>query len=365
MFDQFVYGRSLPFHFWTPVFFLLGAIVGSFLNVCIHRMPRGESLVTPGSHCPQCNRAIPLRLNVPLVSWLWLRGRCAFCGARIRARYFLVELLTATMFLLCWLRFGEASWAQAIMASILISGLIAATFIDFEHFIIPDEITLGGVGVGLLASFLVPEMHGQVSPAAALLRSAAGAALGAGGIYGTLRLGKLLFGRQKLTLAPRSRVIFGELELRLPDRSVPYHEILYRDSDTVILHAHSVEMADRCYWSQMVRVTRSTLRVGDEEFATESVPGFEVVTDGIVVPREAMGLGDVKFMAAIGAFTGWLGVVFTVFGSAVLGSAVGLLQVALRRHDRAKAIPYGPYLAMAAVLWVFEGERMLAWWLSR
>src|SRR5215469_6658863 len=146
---------SLPFHFWSACFFVFGCMVGSFLNVCIHRMPLGLSIVSPPSHCPHCKYSIPWYLNVPLVTWLVLRGRCKNCGAPVSVRYFLVELLTGVAFLGSWLKFGSHAHAfssipLALVYAIFLAGLIVATFIDFEHFIIPDEITFGGIAVGLL-----------------------------------------------------------------------------------------------------------------------------------------------------------------------------------------------------------------------
>src|SRR5580692_6079780 len=137
---------ALPFHFWSVCFFVLGCIVGSFLNVCIHRMPLGMSIVSPPSHCPYCKYAIPWYLNIPLLTWLALRGRCKNCRAPISVRYFIVELLTGIAFLGCWLKFGDAanplpSIPPALVSMLFMAGLIAATFIDFEHLIIPDEIT--------------------------------------------------------------------------------------------------------------------------------------------------------------------------------------------------------------------------------
>ena len=151
----------VPFHFWSLVFFVLGCIVGSFLNVCIYRLPLGLSIVTPKSHCPHCQYAIPWYLNIPLVTWVALRARCKNCGAPISPRYFVVELLTGIAFLGCWLVFGEKSAVLALVYAIFIAGLIAATFIDFEHFIIPDEITLGGIVAGLAASFFLPSLQGE------------------------------------------------------------------------------------------------------------------------------------------------------------------------------------------------------------
>src|SRR5688572_12503747 len=139
---------AVPFHFWSAVFFVFGSMVGSFLNVCIYRMPRDESVVSPPSHCPECNYSIPWYLNIPLVAWLYLKGRCAKCGLAISVRYFLVELLTAVVFLSCWLIYGPVSPWLALVLCLFLAGLIAATFIDSEHLIIPDEITIGGMVVG-------------------------------------------------------------------------------------------------------------------------------------------------------------------------------------------------------------------------
>src|SRR5436190_8138153 len=141
------YWIAVPFHFWSLVFFLLGSIVGSFLNVCIYRLPLGQSVVSPPSHCPHCNYSIPWYLNVPLITWLYLRGKCKNCGAPISVRYFLVELLTGLTFLSCWLKFGPESALLALALCLLLAGFIVATFIDLEHFIIPDQITSGGLTV--------------------------------------------------------------------------------------------------------------------------------------------------------------------------------------------------------------------------
>ena len=106
MFDPKIWAM-VPFHFWTVCFFVFGCVVGSFLNVCVHRLPREESIIHPPSHCPHCGYSIPWYFNIPLVTWLWLGARCANCARAISARYFLVELLTGVVFAACWLRFGN------------------------------------------------------------------------------------------------------------------------------------------------------------------------------------------------------------------------------------------------------------------
>src|SRR5207253_3659753 len=140
--------------------------------------------------------SIPWYLNVPLVTWLWLRGKCKNCGAPISVRYFLVEMLTGIAFLVCWIHFGHSSAALALIYCLFLAGLIAATFIDFEHFIIPDQITIGGIVVGLICSFFVPALHEEKLITASLRKSFLGALIGTGLVYFILRLGKLFFGRQ-------------------------------------------------------------------------------------------------------------------------------------------------------------------------
>lgn len=352
----------LPFHLLTAFFFIFGSMVGSFLNVCIHRMPRGESVIRPRSHCPHCGYGIPWALNVPLVTWLFLRGRCRSCEAPIAARYFLVELLTAVMFALCWMHFGHESIGMALVMSLLIASFIAATFIDLEHFIIPDEITLGGMIAGLFASFLVPAMHGAQGAPEAMKRSFLGAAVGAGVVYFMLRLGKLLFGRHRIRLPAESKLTFTETELVLPDQRVPFEEIFYRKSDTVVLNATRVELPDRCYRNVQVRLSPEWLKIGEDRFQPEEVPHMEAETTQIVLPREAMGLGDVKFMGAIGAFLGWQATMFSLMFSALFGSAVGVTAIVVGKREWSSRIPYGPYIAAAAVLWIFLPGRFQGYW---
>ena len=349
---------AVPFHFWSLVFFSFGCIVGSFLNVVIHRLPLGESVISPPSHCPRCKYSIPWWLNVPLVTWLWLRGKCANCRVPISPRYFLVELFTGVAFLACWLAFGEASAPLALVYCLVLAGFIASSFIDLEHMIIPDELTLGGIVAGLLGSFLVPALHDQTTITAAMQQSFLGAAVGGGMIYGVLRVGKLLFGRQKIRIAPDTKVILGENAVVLPDREIPYEELFYRHSDTVIVKASTVELIDRCYPRATVRLSPSSLRIDSDTFDPGQVTYLEAVADEIYLPREAMGFGDVKFMAAIGAFLGWQAVVFSLMASSVIGSAVGVTLILCGKKAWSSRLPYGPYIALAAAIWIFGGKKL-------
>lgn len=247
--------------------FLFGACIGSFLNVCIYRIPLEQSVVRPRSHCPHCKHLIAWYDNIPLVSYLALRARCRHCGAPISPRYFLVEALTATLFLLIWWEFG---WdGRTPVYWIITSGLILGTFVDFDHFILPDRVTIGGAVFGFAISPLMPQLHDELTWLDGLQAAAIGWAVGFGLLWLVGALGKL------------------------------------------------------------------------------------------ILKKEAMGFGDVKLMGAIGAFFGWRAVLFVIVVSSVLGSVVGLSLIALRKHQWQSRIPYGPYLAAAAMLWMLWGQRFL------
>ena len=157
---------------------VVGAIVGSFLNVCIYRLPLGMAVNKPSrSFCPHCKTQIAWYHNLPVVSWLALRARCAYCGKPIAVRYPLVELLTAVLFFAIWREFNE-TWIVVFPYWIFVSLVVVATFIDFDHFIIPDEITLGCVGAGLILSLAIPQLMGEQTFLAGLAWSLVGAAGG-------------------------------------------------------------------------------------------------------------------------------------------------------------------------------------------
>jgi leader peptidase (prepilin peptidase) / N-methyltransferase len=362
MFDSAIWAK-VPFHFWSVALFALGCMVGSFLNVCIYRMPFGKSIISPPSHCPNCKYSIPFYLNVPLVTWLMLGGKCANCRQPISIRYFLVELLTGLMFLGAWIGYGGNEPAKALVYCIVIAGLIVATFIDLDHFIIPDEITIGGVFAGMVCSFVVPRLHGEVSHWWGLFWSITGAAVGGLIVEAVRQGGKLAFGRMKLALASETKVLFGDTGMLLPDKEVPYEEIFYRKSDAIRFHARQLELADRCFINVDVALSPLKLRVGEQEFDPEQNLYMEALTDEMVLPREAMGFGDVKFMAAIGAFLGWQATIFSLVISSFIGAIVGGLLILLGKHVRSKPIPYGPYIAAAAALWLFAGPELVAMFL--
>jgi leader peptidase (prepilin peptidase)/N-methyltransferase len=123
-------------------------------------------------------------------------------------------------------------------------------------------------------------------------------------------------------------------------------------------------MVDRCYKDVRVRLSPVSLEIGEDKFKPDEVPHLEAVSAEIVLPREAMGLGDVKFMAAIGAFLGWQAALFSLMVSSLIGSVVGILLILFRMQAWSSRLPYGPYIAMAAAFWLFGGRRLVEWWFS-
>lgn len=344
------------------VAFLFGAAIGSFLNVCIHRMPRDQSIVAPPSHCPHCGQRIRWRDNLPLLSYLLLRGRCRNCRAQISPRYFLVELLTASLFLLVVFKYG---WQWIVPAYwVLLAGLIAATFIDFEHYIIPNELTYGGVLLGLCCSFLVPALQGTAAHATAALRSLLGTATGGLTLFLVAELGKLALGRLKVPLPPGTVIRIADKTLFVEDEQMAWQEIFYRDSDRIRFHASSLKFQDKTFENGDVSISETTLEVNGTSYDLAEIGPIEVVTELVIIPREAMGLGDAKLLAAIGAFLGWQAAVFSVFASSMVGGLVSVVLIAGRKKDWQSRIPYGPYIALGAVIWVFYGQSLVEWYLN-
>ena len=257
---------------WVAV---VGAFIGSFLNVVVYRVPARRSIVFPGSRCGFCETHVRWYDNIPVLSWIALRGRCRHCGVRISVRYALVELLTSALFVAVVMRFGLTWLALAYAA--FVAALVAVTFIDADHRIIPDSISKGGVVAGLVVAaavtLLIPRGPGLSLLPVPLPLAIAGAVLG----WVSLR-------------------IFAALGA----------------------------------W---------------------------------YAGQEAMGLGDVKLLAMIGAFLGPWSLPFVFFAAAFTGGAYGVAtNIVRRRRLRGSTMPFGPFLALAAVLYLLAGhELMLAW----
>jgi leader peptidase (prepilin peptidase)/N-methyltransferase len=297
-----------------------------------------------------------------------LRGKCAKCGGGISFRYFAVELLTAVAFLLVWIQCDRAeAWVLVFPLWALIGLLIAATFIDLDHFIIPDEITLGGTAAGLILSAAIPSMMGVESHWMALLWSAVGAATGYGLLWGVVELGKLAFGKRKLSFDPPAEFVWtrhGEdADFVVGEEKMLWSDIFSRDSDRLVLETVEPRLDEETLEETTLQFHYNRLLLPGREVELETVSTISGKVGRIVIPREAMGFGDVKFIACIGAFLGWKAVLFTVVSASVFGSVLGMALILLGRREASGRIPFGPYLALGATLWIFAGPAMIEWYL--
>ena len=240
-----------------------GLAVGSFLNVVIHRLPRGISIVWPPSACAYCGARIRWYDNVPVVSWIVLRGRCRDCHAPISIRYPLIELVTMAAFLACYWVFGPGLLLVARL--LLTTALVALFAIDLEHQLLPNAVTLPGIAVGLACSLVLPPG----------LRDA---------LIGAVAGGGLLW---------------------------------------AIAEA----------WQRLRHM-------------------------------DAMGGGDLKMLAMVGAFLGWKLVIVTFVLSSIIGGLFAAVLLALRKTTLTTAVPYGTFLAIAAFIAGLRGDWLLEWYLS-
>ena len=352
--------------FFSVCAFVLGAVVGSFLNVCIYRLPLDLSVNKPRrSFCPSCKAPILWYQNIPLVSWLFLRGRCANCGAKIAFRYFGVELITALLFLAVWNFFP---WQIAIAYWVFVSLIIVGTFIDFEHFIIPDQITIGGTVAGLIASLAVPELMHADTRLAALVRSVLAAALGYLTLLFVLEAGKIAFGKKRIRLdapTPFTWKRHGEdAEFVVGSEQSLWSDHFARETDRLLLQCDEAKIDNRIYANVTLDFHYNRVTVEGETFQLDDVNEISGVARELQIPREAMGRGDLKFLACIGAFLGWRAVLFSICAGSLVGSFVGLLTMLIGKRVWSAKLPFGPYLAFGALTWMFFGETFVRWYLG-
>jgi leader peptidase (prepilin peptidase)/N-methyltransferase len=247
------------------IIFIFGICIGSFLNVCIYRIPAGKSIITPASACPSCRTTLAFYCNIPIFSYLFLKGRCNYCGAAISARYPIVEGITGLVAVSVFFKFGLGM--QALFWFTFICTLIVISFIDIDHQIIPDVISLPGIAVFATSFIFIPQM--------------------------TVK-----------------HALFG-----------------------VLLGGGSLTLVALVYY--------------------------------LLRRQEGMGGGDIKLLAMIGAAIGPKGVLFTIFMGSLAGSIVGFAIILMTRHSGMKLkIPFGPYLSIGAVLYVFYGETITSWYFN-
>ena len=242
--------------------FVMGLCIGSFLNVCIYRLPLSKSIIHPGSMCSNCGTPIAYYDNIPVLSYLWLKGRCRQCRTKIPLRYPMVELLAGLLALGTYLRFGQP--IESLVYFLFFAVLVVVTFIDLDHRIIPDIITLPGIPICFAASFALSEITYK--------ESLLGIVIGGGSLF-------------------------------------------------------------------LVAWTYS-----------------------IITKKEGMGGGDIKLLAMMGAIVGWKGVLFTIFVASLAGTLAGLAVMLQTRKDMKLAVPFGPFLSIGCIAYIFFGTPLIAWY---
>lgn len=241
---------------------VVGLCIGSFLNVVILRLPKEKSIVFPGSHCPKCKKPLRWHHNIPVLSFLALRGRCAYCKTKISWRYPLVEIITGALFVI--VVNSAVSWIAWPFFAYFMCALVVSTFVDLDHWIIPDAVTLPGTAIGLVGSLVIPEQRFLFH------------------LVGTLVGGGILF-------------VFA--------------------------------------W------------------------GYERLTK-----KEGLGGGDIKLLAMVGAFLGVQGAFSTLILSSVAGSVIGIFLILFKGKGGKTAIPFGPFLALGALLAFLFGDAFWEWY---
>lgn len=249
---------------WLLIFFIFGALLGSFANVFIYRWPRGESVIKPRSYCYSCKKPVAWFDNIPIFTWFILRGKCRYCKAPYSFRYAFVEALMGAFFALTYWYFGLTFTTIEVL--VLGFGLITSSIIDLDHMLLPDEFTLSGIVLGLLFALVNPDKY--------FLDYLIGMLVGGGSLW---LLAYLYF---------------------------------------------------------------------------------------IFTKREGMGGGDIKLLAWLGAFLGWKAIPFIVMTSAIIGSIIGIAVGFRSKEGFQSAIPFGPFLSLAGLMYVFGGENIANWYLA-
>lgn len=281
--------------FFACVAFVFGACWGSFMNVCIYRIPAEISVISPGSSCPECKTDLTWRDNIPIFGWIFLRGKCRYCSTSISPRYPSIELLTAILFTWIWLVYpgyevGGSLDFRFLAYWLLTFGLVFGSFVDIDEMWIPDRVTIGGMIAGPIVSFILPAMHR---------------------------------GAEGHMLAPVVRWLSSLFNIA-PDGHV-------------------------------MGFVQSMIGLGF---------GFGIlwlvsVLGRLMLKKDAMGFGDVKLMGALGAFLGFDSILFIVFVSSLLGTIVGVGLIAIGKREWQTKLPFGPYIALAAIIWALGGSD---WW---
>jgi len=297
-------------------------------------------------------------------------------------------MLTSALFLTAWLTFAGSfdsifySNPQVVLVGwIFIALLICASFIDIEHQIIPDRINKIGIIVAIGSAFIFPEIvhefmgmadsssGGVSSRIVAVGWSLAGMGCGFVILYSVVIFGKILFGKKSLCSEDGTswHVIEGEENpiLHIGDDEMPFEELFFVGTEKIVLNSSEIEINGKRYGEGDLVIYYDKLVVsGNVVIPIEEWKTLEGVSSEIIYKREAMGLGDVKFIAMFGAFIGWKGVLFSLFTASIIGTSVNLPGKILGKDNAFARIPFGPYLAIGAMIWLFFGTDLLEWYFN-
>ncbi len=352
-----------------------GATVGSFLNVCIYRLPRaGLRVNSPArSFCPLCGDRIAWYDNLPVLSWVALGGRCRSCRAPISLRYPCVEALTAALFVVVVERFvfeGDGSWPACIVLLVAVSALLVAALIDIDLRIIPDEITIGGMHLLPLAVLLIPELRPFADDA---LSTGILAGIANGSEPLRAALPAWLSGNVAVVCAIGVAALVGfgaGYRLYASYRRVRFPEGLRRFRDlslagllTACALGLVVGVALRPEWSESSR-GRALASALVGMLAGSGLIYAVGVVGTRVFRKPAMGFGDVKLMGALGALTGWWGALTGFFVACLLGSVFGIVRLLVSRD---RYLPFGPFLTVSALFvyfWADAFRFVVEWYLA-
>lgn len=351
-----------------PMFFgLFGACVGSFLNVVIYRMPRGLSVNEPRrSFCPQCKAPIPWYLNLPVLSYLMLRGRTACCGRHYTARYCVVELVCALLFAAVAWYFCTDDIITQLLLCVWVAAMLACFCIDWEQMVVLPVLTLIATAAGVGVSLLSPWFSGEgVEPLQGLMSSATGA-FGGFLLFRLVALaGKFFFGRKQQAFdTPQEWVLHqaadGEdVELLIGSERLLWSDLFMESTNRFTLQAGTESTHETGAGELIFTVDSLTLPDGTR-LMLEAHDELRGTCRGYASRKEAMGSGDAWLALAIGALCGWQGVVFALVG----GSFIGIAAAVVARIGRGTPMPFGPALISAALIWLFWGTELVASYLG-
>ena len=221
---------------------------------------------------------------------------------------------------------------------------------------------------GIVSSFIVPELMSADSRLAALVRAALAAALGYVILWIVLEGGKIAFGKKRVKLDGPTSFNWtrqgDDADFVVGDERSLWSDYFAREKDRLLLHCDEAKIDNRVFGNEVLEFHYNRVRVGGDEFLLDTVDQISGVAHELEIPREAMGRGDLKFLAAIGAFLGWRGVLFSIFAGSVVGSIVGLATLIIGKRVWSAKLPFGPYLAFGAITWMFFGEKFIRWYLQ-